>query len=142
MIKPVSTATLCLALAPAVALLAGCATNWQNPRIADPVQRDRQLVIDNGYCKQVAVGSAPMPNVAMPNNPTPQNYAFNARSTTTGAYGSSTTNYTGNVSAYPNAGQSFTNGVVQGAAVGVLIRAKRNQDEIHRGCMYQLGWME
>lgn len=127
---------------PLVIALTGCTTsNWQNPRIASAAQRDRQLVIDNGYCKRVAVGGAPMPNIQVANTQS-QGYAVSGTTTSYGTYGQVTSNYRGTVTPMPNAGASFAGGVAQGAGLGAAMRAKRDQDEIHKSCMYSLGWSD
>lgn len=133
---------MCVITLPLVVALSGCVTsNWQNPRIASAEQRDRQLVIDNGYCKRVAVGSAPMPSIQVA-NAQPQGYAIAGTATNYGAYGPVTTSYRGSVTPMPNAGASFAGGVAQGAGLGAAMRARRDQDEIHKSCMYSLGWSD
>ena len=124
------------------AAVSGCASpNWQNPRLVQPDQRERQLVIDSGYCKRVANGSAPMPNAQVA-NAGPQGYAVSGTATTYGAYGPVTNNYRGTITPIANPGASFAGGLAQGAGMGAMMRAKRDQDEIHKSCMYSLGWFD
>ena len=129
-------------------LLAGCASTWTNPYIPDKNAMDRQLVMDNGYCKRVAIGAAPMPAVNVPVAQAPQGYNVTGTSTTYGYGAPARTDFTGRVTPYQPGGAAagfangFSGGVAQGAAVGNAIRARRDQDEVFKGCMYQLGWQE
>lgn len=124
-------------------LLSGCATQWQNPYlVGDPASEKQQLTIDTGHCKQVALGNAPMPNIQLPASQ-PSGYAVTGRSTTydysTSSYSNSTYNAT--VTPTPNPAQSFMGGYAQGAALGAMLRAKRDQNAVFEGCMAKLGWM-
>lgn len=134
--------TVCLVCLP---VLYACATSWRNPGVP-PHMQQQQLAIANGYCKQVSVGSAPMPSVNIPAPVHPPAYRVNGYGTTTydsGRVANSSFNAT--VTPYQSPAQSFadglTSGAASGAALGVLMRAKRDQDEIYRGCMFGLGWI-
>ncbi len=125
-----------------LSMLTACATNWHNPRYAaTPAIHDRQLAMDNGYCKMVSSGSAPMPSMYIA-PAAPQAYQVTGQSTTYTPYGVANSNYTGTVRPYTNPGQSFATGAMQGAAMGAVLRARMDQEEIHKGCMLTLGWMD
>ncbi|RMX06836.1 hypothetical protein D8I35_10110 [Corticibacter populi] len=124
-------------------LISGCATQWNNPNLVnDPAVLQQQLAIATGQCKQVALGNAPMPDIQVPTSQ-PSGYAISG---TTNTYNSSTSNYSNGtyattVTPVANPAQSFMGGYAQGVALGVMLRAKRNQDAVFDGCMAKLGWM-
>lgn len=121
-----------------VATLTGA--KWQNPSIADPAQQEHQLAIDDAYCNRVAVGSAPMPSVNMPQAQRQGAYV-SGTSTIYGPNGSAYRGtYSGTVTPSQSFGDGFAGGFAQGAAVGGLIAARRQQKAIHKGCMAELGW--
>ncbi|WGG52181.1 hypothetical protein [Rugamonas sp. DEMB1] len=124
--------------------LAGCATTWQNPGIADAVAAKRQLTIDDGYCTLIAKGGSPSaPPIFVP-SPTTSNVnmtgtAFNSATGTT-----TTSNYRGTVTTAPAGGFSggFASGMANGAAIGAAIAAGQAEDKIHKACMYSRGWTD
>ncbi|MBN8769673.1 MAG: hypothetical protein J0I01_08310 [Stenotrophomonas nitritireducens] len=121
-----------------VATLTGA--KWQNPSIADPTQRERQLTIDDAYCNRVAVGAAPMPSVNMP-QPQRQGAYISGSSTTYGPNGGAyRSTFSGTATPTQNVGEAFAGGFAQGAAVGALLATRRQQKTIHKGCMAELGW--
>lgn len=121
-----------------VATLTGA--KWQNPSIVDPAQQEHQLAIDDAYCNRVAVGAAPMPTVNMPQAQRQGAYVSGS-STTYGPNGSAYRGaYSGTVTPVQSVGDAFAGGFAQGAAVGGLIAARRQQRAIHKGCMAELGW--
>lgn len=125
-----------------VGTITGCASpQWHNPNYsADQAAiMAKQRAIDEGYCTQVAHGSAPMPDVRV-YSPTQDSYSVSGTISSYGSGGLQTSNYTGYVT--PSAGNSFSTGFAQGAALGAAIRARRAQDKIMRGCMLQLGWSD
>ena len=121
--------------------LTGCATNWYNPNFAasDVKAMQKQKAIDEGYCTQVAQGSAPMPE-ARTYVPMQQSYSINGTVTSWGQGGPTTSTYSGYVTPSPAA--SFSSGFAQCAALGAAIRARRAQDAIMKGCMAKLGWSD
>ncbi len=132
-------AVLCASV---VGLLAGCAnTQWYNPNysVGDAELMANQKAIDEGYCTQVAHGAAPMPEARV-YLPTQHNYSISGTISSYGSGGYQTSNYTGYVT--PSPGASFSSGLVQGAALGAAIRARRAQDRIMKGCMLKLGWSD
>lgn len=99
----------------------------------------QQRTIDEGYCTQVAHGSAPMPDVRV-YSPAQHSYNISGTISSYGSGGFQSSSYTGYVT--PSAGASFTTGFAQGAALGASIRARRAQDKIMKGCMLKLGWTD
>jgi hypothetical protein len=129
----------------AAALSAGCTTagaDWHNSQISDSTVAERQLIIDRGYCKQVALGAAPMPDIRLPEQQ--PDYVITGDATTTGPSGRSTTTF--QATARPVQGGGFgagmASGLAQGAALGEAMRTRRDQAEIHRSCMYALRWSD
>ncbi len=139
-------ATTVTALSAAI-MISGCAMSpkWSNPHLdgrADVLQR--QLVIDDGYCTRVAAGSVPMP-VVRTYEPAPRVYNIDAQVSGynygTGTYSSH--QITGTATAAPGGfAGGFSSGLANGAALGQAIRAKKEHERVHRGCMYALGWTE
>lgn len=130
----------------AVLLLAGSgaaeAKKYHNLNLP-PEAEERQFTIDNGRCKQVAVGAAPMPAI-IPQSPAPSGYAIHGTATTTGAGGMTTTYFNGNASPTVSGGFAggFAQGMGNGMALGMVLRQQREQKEIYEGCMATLGWEE
>lgn len=120
--------------------LSGCAT-WSNTSIADPVMHERQLARDNGYCKKVAVGAAPMPSVSVQPGSSAQGVMVHGQATTYGPNGAMRRSaYSGSATPAASFGDGFASGMAQGAAVGALLLARQQQDLIYVGCMAELGW--
>lgn len=121
--------------------LASC-THWVNPNIADPRAQERQLNIDKARCTAASTGAAPMP--AINTTQAPSAYNMTGTANTLGTVGNqpfnATTSFTS--TATPSPGSSFGQGFAQGAANGAAIRARQQQDEIFKGCMYSLGWSD
>lgn len=131
-----------LGFALVVGTLAGCAnTHWYNPNYSaeEAALMAQQRTIDEGYCTQVAHGSAPMPDVRV-YSPAQHSYNISGTISSYGSGGFQSSSYTGYVT--PSASASFTTGFAQGAALGASIRARRAQDKIMKGCMFQLGWSD
>lgn len=128
----------------AVLALAGCGSTWHHTTITHKADAARQLVIDDGYCTQVAAGTAPMPDVALPPPPTTTNITMTGSTynTTTGqrTYGT----YTGQATTTPAGGFAggLASGMAQGVALGALIRARQDQERIHKSCMFAKGWSD
>lgn len=121
-------------------LLSGCATTYYNPHITDAGALQRQRIIDEGYCTQVASGSVPMPEVRHYQSGV-QNYQITGNARTYGSNGYSTNSYyTGSVTAYPNSGDAFAAGMANGMNMGAAIRAGQERRQVMQGCMYSLGW--
>lgn len=128
-----------------MAALSGCATSsWHHSAITDKEASERQFIIDNGYCTQVAQGAAPMPQI--PSSPTSTTSNFNMQGSTYDASTGQRTygNYSGQVMTSPSGGLAggFASGFSSGARLGLAMRARQAQDQIHKGCMYRLGWTE
>lgn len=119
--------------------LTGCGTTYYNPNITDPQALEHQRVIDEGYCTRVGAGSVPMPEVRHYQSGV-QNYQITGTVRTYGSGGYSNSNYTANVSSYPNAGDAFSAGVANGANLGMALAAARERKQIIESCMYSLGW--
>lgn len=120
--------------------LAGCAT-WSHGSITSPALEERQRVVDNAYCKRVAVGAAPMPSVSIPATQGAGGAWTQGVSTTYGPGGGvSRSTYSGSATPMGSFGGGFASGMAQGAAVGALMLARQQQDEIYAGCMTELGW--
>lgn len=138
-----TTSTKITVIGMMAALLSGCATQWHHPDLAnDPAALQQQLAIATGHCKQVALGNAPMPDIQVPASQS-SGYSISG---TTNTYHSSTSNfsnstYSATVAPVVNPAQSFMGGYAQGAALGAMLRAKRDQDAVFEGCMAKLGWM-
>lgn len=122
--------------------LSGCASQWYRGDIRDAEAKRRQLVVDKGYCEAAAHGSVPMPQIAYSgsNSGSAQfrmsGQSFNARSGTT--FG----NYSGTVTSTPSAAESFTQGMMGGAALGSALAARKAQKAAFRACMYAKGWSD
>ncbi|WP_095597459.1 tetratricopeptide repeat protein [Pseudomonas sp. PIC25] len=121
-------------------LLSGCATSYYNPNITDAGALERQRIIDEGYCTQVAAGSVPMPEVRHYQSGI-QNYQITGNTRTYGSDGySANSYYSGNVTAYPSSGDAFSAGMANGMNMGAAIRAGQERKQVMQGCMYSLGW--
>lgn len=122
--------------------LAGCSTTWYNPHFNSDDARNRQLVIDEGYCMRVAAGSVPMPEIRT-YTPSQQSYMVTGNSTTFGGNGIQNNYFSGTVTPM-NGGfaSGFSSGMAQGAALGALIRAQHEREQVIRGCMINLGWTD
>lgn len=124
--------------------LAGCQTagsapaSWQNSALKTEPARERQFVIDNGRCKAASMGSVPMPSgpavVATPSSYQVSGSGYSA--------GSGFQTYSATVTPVQSPGVAFAGGFANGMAVRRAIDARMAQDEIYRGCMYQLGWTQ
>lgn len=124
----------------AVFALVGC-TTWSHSSIKDPEVQERQRAIDNAYCKRVAVGAAPMPSVSVLPIQGANGTWIHGQSTTYGTNGEiSRSAYSGSAVPTGSFGSGLASGMAQGAAVGALMLARQQQDEIHAGCMMELGW--
>ena len=122
--------------------LAGCSTTWYNPHFNSDDARNRQLVIDEGYCNRVAAGSVPMPEIRA-YTPSQQSYMVTGNSNTFGGNGIQSHYFSGTVTPMNNGFASgFSSGMSQGAALGALIQAQREREKIIRGCMINLGWTD
>lgn len=124
--------------------LAGCQTagsapaSWQNPALKTEAARERQFTIDNGRCKQASMGSVPMPSgPAVGSAPA----SYNVSGSSFGA-GSGFQTYNATVTPVQSPVGAFAGGFVNGMAIRRAIDARMAQDEIYRGCMYQLGWTQ
>lgn len=131
-------------LFPLTVMLAGCQTmsgsapaSWQNPALKTDAERERQFVIDNGRCRQVSMGSAPMPGPAIAIAPSSYQIAGSGYSASGGHQ-----TYNATVTPVQSPGASFAQGVSNGMAIRRAIDARMAQDEIYRGCLYQLGWTQ
>ncbi len=120
-----------------LAALAGCATptNWINPFITDVAARDRQMVIDNGYCTRAASGAVPIPQVRV-YTAGQTNYTVQG----TARYGSTTSSYNARVNASPSPGAAFAQGFANGMNIGAAARAQAEKRQVYDGCMVALGW--
>ncbi|MBB5393028.1 MULTISPECIES: hypothetical protein [unclassified Herbaspirillum] len=125
----------------AVLMLSGCGTTWYNSRLPDPIARERQLGVDKAYCVQVAAGIAPIPALRTYSQES-QSYTVQGQFSVQGSNGPQTGTYRAQVAPIPNPGAAFENGVSNGVAIGAALRAKRQQDEILKHCMYRLGWTD
>ncbi|MEW6257790.1 MAG: hypothetical protein AB1592_17695 [Pseudomonadota bacterium] len=124
--------------------LAGCQTagsapaSWQNPTLKTEAARERQFVIDNGRCKAASMSSVPMPSgpgiVATPSS-------YNVSGSSFGA-GSGFQTYNATVTPTQSPGAAFAGGFANGMAIRRAIDARMAQDEIYKGCMFQLGWAQ
>jgi hypothetical protein len=128
----------------ACGLLAACSTSpeitgstWKHTEIADGAEQSRQLVIDNGQCKQVAIGAAPMPEYRPASTPTSYKITGESRS-----IGGPTREFSATVRPTRNMGESFSDGLADGMAIRRSLDARRAEHEIFRGCMYRLGWTD
>lgn len=81
-----------------------------------------------------------MPSVSVASS-TPDSYFVIGNSTNYSAGGVSNGTYSATVRPMANPVNSFMSGYAQGAALGEMLRARRDQDEIYRGCMTRLGWV-
>lgn len=121
-------------------LLSGCATTYYNPYINDAGALQRQRIMDEGYCTQVASGSVPMPEVRHYQSGV-QNYQITGNTRTYASNGYNTNSYyTGSVTAYPNSGDAFAAGMANGMNMGAALRAGKERRQVMQGCMYSLGW--
>lgn len=129
-----------LSILGAALFLSACSTTYYNPNIQNQDVLERQRIIDEGVCTRVSVGAVPMPSVRhYPSNN--QNYNISGKVQTRYSNGlTSNSSYSSNISSYPNAGEAFSNGLANGANVGMALRAQREKDKIYKGCMYNLGW--
>lgn len=121
--------------------LAACASpKWQHTEITDPARSARQLVVDDGYCTQVALGAAPMPQVVTA--PTGSTSNVSMRGTTVNPQTGQTTygTYTGQVTTAPT--NSFAAGMANGMNMGNAINAGLAQERIHKACMFAKGWTD
>lgn len=132
------------ALTLAALALAGCQTvadliprNWQNASLATEAERERQFVIDNGRCKQVSVGSTPMPSASISAEPASYRVSGTATSST-----GERSDYQGTVTPSRSGSSSFAQGMANGMAIRQSLEASVARSEIYSGCMYQLGWTE
>lgn len=122
--------------------LSGCSTTWYNEHFSSDEARNRQLVIDEGYCNRVAAGAVPMPEIRT-YTPSQQSYMITGNSTTFGRNGIQNNSFSGTVTPMNNGFASgFSSGMAQGAALGALIRAQQEHEKIVRGCMINLGWTD
>jgi len=121
-------------------LLSGCAATYYNPHITDAAALDRQRIIDEGYCTQVASGAVAMPEVRHYQSGV-QNYQITGSARTYGSDGySANSYYSGSVTAYPSSGDAFSAGVANGMNMGAALRAGQDRKQVMQGCMYSLGW--
>ena len=126
-----------------VALLSGCAsTQYFHTSLTDPGQIAQRRAIDDAYCAQVAMGSAPVPQiVTQPASPS----SYQASGTISGYSpntGYSTYNYSGTVRPSNSAAHSFNQGFANGMNMGNAMAARRAQDTILHGCMVSRGWTD
>jgi hypothetical protein len=126
-----------------VALLSGCAsTQYFHTSLTDPGQIAQRRAIDDAYCAQVAMGSAPVPQiVTQPASPS----SYQASGTISGYSpntGYSTYNYSGTVRPSNSAANSFNQGFANGMNMGNAMAARRAQDTILHGCMVSRGWTD
>lgn len=130
-----------VATLPLCACMATSPASWQHTQLADSAASERQFVIDNGYCRQVAVGGAPMPPMPAPPQQEP-GYDVTAQTTTMGPGGMTHATTRATVTPRPSGGFAggMAGGLAQGAALRQQIDARRAQSEIYDGCMYRLGW--
>lgn len=127
-------------LAALLPLLSACSTQYYNPNITNPAALDRQRIVDEGYCTQVASGSVPMPQVRHYQSGV-QSYQITGSTHTFGSDGySANSYYAGSVTASPNAGEAFSSGMANGLNIGAAIGAGRERKQVMQGCMYSLGW--
>jgi len=120
-------------------MITACSTTFYNPNIKDDATLERQRVIDEGYCTQVSVGSAPMPDIRIYNPTSTMNVT--GRINTIYSNGmSSSSNYNETISTYQNPAESFSQGFSSGVGAGAVLRASFDQDKIFKGCMLKLGW--
>lgn len=135
------------AVVPAALLAAGCATgHYENPNLKDPVALARQKAVDEGYCKRVSHGAAPMPQVRY-YTPEQQSYAITG---TINSYnyntGHTNSTYTAHAAPQTTPAGGFAAGFAQGMANGANLAAAFAADEaqrkIYHGCMMSLGWID
>lgn len=113
-------------------ILSGCATTWHSDRFPTEELKKAQLEKDTGYCRAVSYGTVPMPPAPQPQQ------SYNVQGTATG-YGvarGADYSFSGTVSPQAN----FSSGFAQGMALGAMIRAKREREEVFNACMINLGW--
>lgn len=127
-------------LVASLALTACASTKWQHTLMTDPAQSARQLVIDDGYCLRVALGSAPMPQVvttagAGTTSVTMSGTTINPMTGQT-SYGT----YSGQARTTPAGG--FAAGMADGMNMGNAINAAVAQERIHKACMFAKGWSD
>lgn len=124
-----------------IVLTAGCSTNWRSLTIADASTAERQLVIDEAYCRRVAIGGAPMPT-SVGYNAGPTAYNVSGQGSYSGTNGYGNTRFRGTLTPAESAGDSFARSFANGANIGIALRAKKDRDLIEKGCMYKLGWTD
>ncbi len=81
------------------------------------------------------MGSAPMPSVAINNDPT--SYRVTG---TSSSFGGGYRTYDATVTPVQSPAGAFASGFANGAAIRQSIDARNAREEIYKGCMYQLGW--
>lgn len=122
--------------------LGGCASQWYRGDIRDAEAKRRQLVVDRGYCEAAAHGSVPMPQIAYSGSNS-GSARFNMSGQSFNAYtGTTFGNYSGTITSTPSAAESFTQGMMEGAALGSVLAAKKAQKAAFRACMYAKGWSD
>lgn len=121
-------------------LIGGCtSTTYYNPNINQSLIQT-QFTIDNGYCKQVAHGSVPMPAVRVYEPNQSKIYRIEGTFTARGTDGYSTGTYSGTVTETSSNTGGFAEGFQRGLEQGSMIRAIQDQNEVYEGCMFSLGW--
>jgi len=95
-------------------LLTSCASDqsWYHTEIVDPQLLDRQFAIDEGQCLARAHSAVHVPQIRQNQGP---------------VYG---------------AGDAFAKGLVNGMNQGAAGKARKAQDRIFHGCMYERGWTD
>lgn len=124
---------------PLIALSACAAPQWHHTELTDPSLVSRQLVIDDGYCKMVARGAVPVPQIASPAGET-TSYSGQASTWSPHTGQTSYGQFSGTATTSPAAG--FASGFANGWNTGTAILAQREQAAIHKSCMYSKGWTD
>jgi len=129
----------------ALVSLGGCATSWHNPNFRDVDAEKKQFAIDDAYCRSVAYGAVPMPNIRI-YNPQQNSYQINATANTYNYATSqfSTSNVMGTIRPVPanDFYSGLAHGFSNGIAIGTALKAKEDRDAVQYGCMLRLGWVE
>lgn len=125
-----------------IIVLSGCAstgtsTTWKHPGISDPVQENRQLTIDDGYCTAVAASGSETIDTRAP-LPSYYGRTFTGTVDTYGPSGYTRSAITGTVA--PN--DSFSSYYAATRSIGAGLAARRVREKLYRSCMMQRGWYE